>query len=433
MQNRPRVVVIGAGFGGMQAAQSLSKSNANVLLIDQNDYHTFIPLLYQVAAAQLEPELIAYPLRTVLHRRPNLRFLMAKVNHVNATHQIVETDNSMVSYDYLVLATGSRVKFLGVPGARDYAFTLKSLDDAVSIRNHLLSRLEQVTRESDPLRREHLLTVVTVGGGATGVEVAGTLVEMKRSLQRDYPDLNLREMQIVLVQSGETLLPDLPRRLGHYAVRKLRRMGVTVHLQRNVTRILPDRVEFQDGGSLSVGTVIWSVGLEATLPSMDATLETAHRNKVIVRSTLQLHHYCNVYAIGDLAYVEMDGKPLTGVAPEALQQGVAIARNIKRQLRGQAPKSFRYFNKGRLAIIGDYSGVGKVGPFILTGFLPWLMWLVVHVAYLPGFRSRLMVMVNWLYSYGLGRRPVRIISPSGSDKHQQWARPSDESAKRPDE
>jgi NADH dehydrogenase len=356
--------------------------------------------------------------------------LNARVERINPVHQVIETDGLVIAYDYLVLATGSQVKFLGVPGARDYAFSLKTLADAVTIRNHLFRRLEQAAQESDPLKRQHLLTVVVVGGGATGVEVAGTLVELKRSLQKDYPRLDLREMQIVLVQAGDTLLPDLPRRLGGYAAWKLRRMGVRVRLQTRVTRISPEDIEFQDGTLLNVGTVVWAVGLEAKIPSMDADVDQAHKNKVKVRSTLQLRGYYNVYAIGDLAYLEIQGKPLVGVAPEALQQGVAIARNIKRQIRGKAPKPFRYFNKGRLAIIGCYSGVGKVGPFFLTGFLAWFMWLTVHLVYLPGFRNRLMVMLSWLYSYGMGRRPVRLIFPNASDKNLECSQVTREAAGR---
>lgn len=450
MQKRPQVVVIGAGFGGMQTAQSLSKSDTDVLLIDQNNHHTFIPLLYQVAAAQIEPEFVAYPVRTMLNRgTSNIRFLMARVTHIDAERQIIEVENSALSsltpthsqpphlssrhlgtghssvghseigylksgysritYDYLVLATGSHVKYLGVPGARDYAFPMKTLTDAIAIRNHLLCQLEKAAHSNAALEQQRLLTIAIVGGGATGVEIAGTLIEMKHSLQKDYPDLDLKAMRIVLVQSGGRLLPDLPHRLGRYAAWKLRQMGVSVSLQTKVTRILPDKLEFQDGSSLAVGTVVWAVGLEAERPPMNAELEQTDKNKVRVRSTLQLRNYYNIYAIGDLAYVEIKGKPLVGVAPEALQQGVAIARNIKRQIQGKAPRPFRYLNKGRLAIIGCYSGVGKIGPFFLTGFLPWLMWLIVHLIYLPGFRNRWMVLMSWLYGYGTGRRPVRLI------------------------
>lgn len=418
-QKPPSVVVIGAGFGGMQAAQSLSRSGAEVWVIDRNNYNAFIPLLYQVAAAQIEPGIIAYPIRTILRRAANTHFLKAEVKHVDFTHQVVETDKAVIPYDYLVLATGSQTQFLGVPGATENAFPLRTLEQAVGLRNHILHRFEQAIQAADPIRRQLLLTVVIVGGGPTGVEVAGTLVELKQALKKDYPGLDLREMQIVLVQSGSNLLVNLPERLGRYTTRKLRQLGVKVHFQTRVSRVTPTQVEFQDGTSLPTGTVVWAAGLEAALPGTSVTPQTARKQKVRVRPTLQLNEYANVYAIGDLAHAEQNGKPLTGVAPEALQQGVAVARNISRQMRGKSPKSFSYLNKGRLAIIGCYSGVGKIGPLLLTGFLPWLLWLSVHLVYLPGFRNRLMVLLSWLHGYGLRDRTVRLILSAPSVNPQQ--------------
>lgn len=415
--------MVGAGFGGMQAAQSLAHSGAEVLLIDRNNYNTFVPLLYQVAAAQIEPESIAYPLRTVLRRAPRTHFLMAEVQRINFEHQVVETDDTAIAYDYLVLATGSQTQFLGVPGAADYAFPLRTLDQAVALRNHILHRFEQATREPSPARQQHLLTFVIVGGGPTGVEMAGTLIELKGALKRDYPDLNWQNMQIVLVQSGDNLLPNLPDRLGRYTTRKLRQLGIKIHFQTRVSHVTEWSVEFQDGSVLPAGTVVWAAGLEAAIPTATVPLAAAHKRKLKVRSTLQLMEDDHVYAIGDLAYAEQHGKPLAGVAPEALQQGVVVARNIRRQIQGKVPKPFSYFNKGRLAIIGGYAGVGKIGPFLLTGFLPWLMWLSVHLVYLPGGRNRLMVLLNWLYGYGRGDRPIRVIlSPAKAASKQSYSR-----------
>ena len=419
MHKQPKVIIVGAGFGGMQAAQSLSRSGAEVVVIDRNNYNTFVPLLYQVAAAQIEPEIIAYPIRTILRRANNTRFLMAEVKRIDFTRQVVEINSTVLSYDYLVLATGSQTQFMGVPGAADYGFSLRTLAQAVALRNHILDCFEQASRVPDPVRRQQLLTCVIVGGGPTGVEVAGTLVELKQSLQRDYPGLDWKSMQIILVQSGRNLLVNLPERLGNYTTRKLRQLGVKVHFQTRVSRVTQNAAEFQDGSLLPAGTVVWAAGLEATIPQVFAEPETVHKKKLKVRSTLQLMDYANVYAIGDLAHAEQHGKPLTGVAPEALQQGVAVAQNIRRQLRGKVPKPFSYFNKGRLAIIGRYSGVGKIGPFLLTGFLPWLMWLSVHLVYLPGFRNRLLVLLSWLHAYGWGDRAVRQILFTPSPAMQQ--------------
>ena len=409
MQRTIRAVVVGGGFGGMQAAQSLSRLGIDTLLIDRNNYNTFVPLLYQVAAAQIEPEKIAYPLRTAARCSDQLHFQMAEVQHIDFSSQRIETDRSDIPYDFLVLATGSQTQYFGVPGAERYAFPLRNLDEAIAIRHHILHCFEQANGESDRTLRRQLLTFVIVGGGPTGVEMAGTLVELKRSLMRDYPNLDFQDVRLMMVQSGHGLLSNLPPSLGRYTLRKLRRIGVEVHLQTRVNQVTPEGVCLESGKNLSAGTVIWTAGLAASRPATSKELETAPKGKLVVQPTLQLEGHPNVYVIGDLAHVRSNGHPLTGVAPEALQQGVAVARNIKRQSQWKTPKPFKYLNKGRLAIIGCYAGVGKIGPFLLTGFLPWLMWLAVHLVYLPGFRSRLLILLSWIHSYGLRDRPIRLI------------------------
>lgn len=405
----PRVVIVGAGFGGMQTAQSLARSGAEICLIDRNTYNTFVPLLYQVAAAQLEPESIAYPIRTILRRSPRTRFLQAEVKAIDLIQQVVETDTTTIPYDYLVLATGSQTRYLGVSGAIEYGFPLRTLSEAVLLRNHLFQCFEQAAQESDPQRLQRLLTFVIVGGGATGLEMAGTLVELKRALRWDYPGVDLNQMQIVLVHSNARLLPELPGPLGRYALRKLQRMGVEIRLETRVRRVNPKAVEFQEGESLATDTVIWVAGQAAAIPLTSPNLQTADKQKLITRATLQLQTYDTVYALGDLAYVKRKRRSLRGVAPEALQGGVAVARNITRQIRGQDPLPFHYFNKGRLAIIGAYGGVGKIGPLLLTGFIPWFLWLSVHLVYLPGFRNRAVVLLNWLHAYGRRDRAIRLI------------------------
>ncbi|MEM9218919.1 MAG: NAD(P)/FAD-dependent oxidoreductase [Cyanobacteria bacterium P01_F01_bin.150] len=412
MQKAIRAVVVGGGFGGMQAAQSLAKLGIKTLLIDRNNYNTFVPLLYQVAAAQIEPEKIAYPLRTAARCSDRLYFQMAEVKHIDFETQQIETDRSVIPYDFLVLATGSRTQYFGVAGAKQHAFSMRNLDEAIAIRNHIFGCFEQASNEPDPIVRRQLLTFIVVGGGATGVEMAGTLVELKRSLMQDYPYLNFADVRIIMVQSGEGLLRELPHSLGNYTLRTLRRLGVEVLLQARVNQVTPEGICLDSGKELSAATVVWTAGLEASRPLLSEHLETANRGKVVVQPTLQLKGYPNVYVIGDLAHVSGQGPSLAGVAPEALQQGVAVARNIERQSKWRAPKPFRYFNKGRLAIIGCYSGVGKIGPFLLTGFLPWFMWLAVHLVYLPGVRSRLLVLLSWIHGYSLRDRPIRLILSS---------------------
>ena len=413
--NSRRVVIIGAGFGGLQAAQSLADSGADVLLIDRNNYHTFVPLLYQVATGQLEPEYIAYPIRTILRRfsflrnKPNVQFLMAEVELIDFSRQTVETDSCVITYDFLVLATGSRTQFFGVPGASEYAFSMRTLEEAIAIRNHIFSCFERAIQESDSSRRQQLLTFTIIGGGPTGVEVVGAFVEMLRGhLRRDYRTL-FKEVRLILVQSGDRLLADLPKKLGTYTYKRLHQLGVKVYLQTKVIKVTFESLHLQNHEVISTATVIWTAGLEANSPTISEEVSLANKGKLLVHPTLQLLEQPNVYAIGDLAYVEQNGKPLTGVAPEAVQQGVAVARNIQREFRGKSPEHFSYFNKGRLAIIGCYSGVGKIGAFAFTGCLAWLMWLGVHLIYLPGYRSRLLVLLTWLYTYLLRDRSVRLI------------------------
>jgi NADH dehydrogenase len=431
--NQPSVVVIGAGFGGLQTAQSLAKSNVNVLLIDRHNYHTFVPLLYQVAAAQIAPETIAYPIRTLLRRAKNTHFLQADVQRIDFANRQIETDKAVIGYDYLVLATGSQTQYLGVAGAPVHGFALRTLEQAIALRNHLFQCFEQAEREADAEVRQQLLTVVIVGGGPTGVEVAGTLVELKRALKSDYPGLDLGAMEIVLVQGGGSLLPHLPAPLGRYAVHKLRRLGVKVHLHSRVSRVTPTAVEFQAGPPLATSTVIWAAGLAAALPMVSTRPPTGNQQKLTVQPTLQLQNQAQVYGIGDVADARHNGHPLTGVAPEALQQGVAVARNLRRQLRGQSPQPFRYFNKGRLAIIGVRAGVGKIGPVLLTGFMPWLLWLGVHLVYLPGWRNRLVLLLSWLHGYGLGDRPVRLILPLQPQRSRSPDRNSPAALKPPED
>lgn len=411
MRRYPRVVVVGAGFGGMQAAQSLAGAGVEVLLIDRNNYHTFVPLLYQVATAQLEPGQIIFPIRNLVRRSPyRFQFLMAEVEEVNLAQKWLKADDIVIPYDYLVLATGSQTKYLGVSGASEYAFSLRTLEEAVTLRSHILSCFEQAAHTFDAEVRQQLLTFVIVGGGATGIEMAGALTELvKAAIAKDYPTINPQEIRLILVQSGDRLLTELPPNLGHYAYKRLWQVGVEIYLDTRVSQVTEGAVHLEDGTTLLAETVVWTAGLEATVPETSDDLSTKAKGKLAVRSTLQTVDYPEVYAIGDMAYVEQNGKPLAGVAPEALQQGVAAAKNIVRQRKGKAPQPFSYFNKGRLAIIGCYSGVGQIGKFELTGFLGWFMWLGVHLVYLPGFRNRLFVLLSWLHSYLLGDRTSRRI------------------------
>jgi len=410
MHKKARVVIVGAGFGGLQAAQSLAHTEAEVILIDRHNYHTFVPLLYQVATAGLSPDLIAIPIRNLLRNSPHTKFLKAEVEEIDFAVQLVKTSEGEIPYDFLILAAGSRTQFFGIPGATDYAFPLRTLTDAINLRNQIIHCFEKAEGELDDAKRQQLLTIAIVGGGATGVELAGALVELVLgSLQKDYPRLNPQEVKLILLQSGERLLAEFAPSLGKYTYRKLRQLGVQVMLNSKVCQVSADGVGLQDDIWLPAATVIWSVGLAGALPNSLPTPAQTRKGKINVLPSLQASEYPEVFVIGDLAHIEHNQKPLAGVAPEALQQGVFVARNIQRRLRGKELKPFSYFNKGRLAIIGCYSGVGKIGAFKLRGFLPWFMWLAVHLVYLPDWRNRLLILLSWLHAYILGDRSVRLI------------------------
>lgn len=411
MPRRPRVVVVGSGFGGLQATQSLARAQINVLLVDRNNYHTFIPLLYQVAVAELQPEQIAYPVRGILQRFPFANFLMAEVTQIDFANQVIVTDGLTVPYDFLILSTGSESQFLGIPGADKYALPMKTLPEAVYLRNHILSCFEQAVREPDPARRQLLLTFVIVGGGPTGVELAGALVELIHGrLVKDFPTLEMEQVQVILLQSSDRLLADLPLRLSDYTYKQLQRVGVKVHLQAKVSKVTSNAV-YLEGTTIFAKTIIWTAGVQATSPAPTAELFPAAKGQVAVLPTLQLPDYPQVYVVGDSAYIEQDGEPLPLVAPVALQQGTLAAQNIWRQIKGKEPKPFRYVDKGRAAIIKRGAGVAQTGKLTFTGFLAWLLWLGIHLYYLPGGRNRLIVLLDWLRDYFFGDRAMRLIFP----------------------
>ena len=412
--NRPKIIVVGAGFAGLRAVKQLANADARVLLIDRHNYHTFIPLLYQVVTGFIEPELIAYPLRTALRGIDNANFLQADVRQIDLENKTVITDVKSLSYDYLVIATGSQTNFLQVSGAPNHTFPLRTLNHAVTLRNQIISCFERASATSYLALQEELMTFVIVGGGPTGVEVAGALQELIRNcLIKDYPQLNLELAKVILLQSGESLLSTYPKRLRKHTLKQLRDRGVRVHFNNRVKAASANEVVLEDDTTIATATIIWTAGVEADFPEPEGKLNTASKNKVEVLATLQLPKYPQVYAVGDVAYVEQDGTPLIGVAPEALQQGSAIAHNIKRQLRGKSPQEFDYFNKGRAAIIARNAGVAYLlGKIPLSGFFAWLLWLGIHLYYLPGISNRFKVLGAWLKDYLLRDRSVKQVFTS---------------------
>jgi NADH dehydrogenase len=415
-----KVVVVGAGFAGLRVVKHLANAEVEILLIDRHNYHTFIPLLYQVATGFISPESIAYPLRSLLRNFSNANFLMAEVTQIDLAEKTVITDARAVTYDYLVIATGSQTNFLAVSGAPQHTFPLRTLSDAITLRNHIINCFEQAVRQNgdNSSLLKQLMTFVIVGGGATGVEMAGALQELIHNcLIKDYPQLDLRQAKVILLQSGGSLLSTYPEHLSKYTLRQLRDRGIKVHLNSQVKAASATAVILADETSIATSTIIWTAGIEANFPEPKENVTTASKNKVEVLATLQLPKYSNVYVAGDAAYVEQKGEPLMGIAPEALQLGGAIAENIKRQLKGKTPKAFKYFNKGRAAIIARNAGVAYLlGKIPLRGFLAWLLWLGIHIYYLPGLSNRCQLLVAWLKDYILRDRDLRQIFATTSKK-----------------
>ena len=414
---RPRVVIVGAGFGGLAAARELADADVDVLMINRTNYHGFWPLLYQVATAGLEPESIAYPVRAILRRYRNADFLLAEVNGVDFEQRAVLTDVGPVMYDYLVLAAGSTTNFFGNERFERYTLGMKDLDEAQRLRNHILTCFEHAVAETDPARRAALLTFVVVGGGPTGVELAGAFIELIRHVMRkDYPMLDVCQAHVVLVEATDRVLATFPESLQRAALDRLRRMGVDVRLSAPVADTRPGVLVFKDGTELEAETIVWAAGVRAS-PLAEALGVTLGRGaRVKVEPTLTLPGHPEVFVIGDMAYLEgyRPGVPYPMVAPVAIQMGEQAARNIIARTRRNPMKPFRYFDKGQMATIGRSAAVLDAFGIQLTGWPAWVGWLFVHLMELVGFRNRALVLLNWAYSYFTYDRGVRLIFGIGA-------------------
>ena len=410
----PRVVIVGCGFAGLWAARYLGRSQAEVLVLDRNNYHTFLPLLYQVAAAELEPEDIIYPVRSILRKYPNVRFLMDEVTGIDLASRQVTTSGHVFPYDFLILAVGSTSYFFGVTGAAEHAFQLKTLEHAIGLRNHILRRFERALYEADPQKRRQMLTFTVVGGGPTGVEFTGALAELIRGpLMKDYPSLDFKEeVRILLLEASARLLTGMPERLHTYALRRLRQQGVDVRLQAAVSQITSQAVSLQDGATIPTETVVWTAGVRGEALPHSIELPEARNGRLKVLPTLQTPEAPEVYVVGDLAYVEENGHPLPMVAPVAIQEAELAAENILRQVKGQALLPFHYRDPGTMVTIGRNAAVVQIQGRAFTGFLAWVLWLGVHLFRLIGFRNRLFVMINWAWDYLFYERTVRLIVPA---------------------
>lgn len=408
----PRVVIVGAGFAGLWVAQGLRHEALDVTLLDRNNFHTFYPLLYQVAAAELGPTDIAYPVRSIL-REGCVRFRMADVRRVDLDGRVIHTSEGPVPYDALVLAMGSVPAFFGVEGAEEHAFPLRDMNHALPLRREVLSRFEKASFEPDPDRRRALLTFVIVGGGPTGVEYAGALAELIHGpLLKDYPIIPRDEVRIVLLEGADRILLSMDERLGRYAHDRLEARRVEVQLHTMVTRIRADGVDLADGSTIESETVVWTAGIRGDPAVSGWGLETGRAGRVVVEPTLQVPGRPEVFVAGDLARAEGDdGEPLPQVAPVAVQQGEHLVKALKAHLAGEPVPAFVYEDPGMLAVVGRNHAVAHVFGRRFTGFPAWVLWALVHVAKLVGFRNRVLVLVNWAWNYVFYERSVRLILP----------------------
>ncbi|MCJ7471334.1 MAG: NAD(P)/FAD-dependent oxidoreductase [Actinobacteria bacterium] len=413
----PKVVIIGAGFGGLWAARSLASTQVEILLLDRNNYHTFAALLYQVAAAELGPEDIVHPVRNIFRKLPNVHVEMADVETIDMTNHQIRAADRLITYDYLIIATGSETSFFGIPGAAEYAFPLKTLEDSIRLRNNILYCFEKAILEENPEYRRRLLTFTIVGGGPTGIEIAGALIELVRGpVKKDFTDLDPNEVRIILIEATDNLLPGFPECCRDYSNSRLRQMGVEIYVGSPVTRITKDSIRLKSGQVILTQTIIWVAGVGGNSLAKKAGLELVQNGRVKVQQTLQLRDYPEIYVIGDLVYFEKNGKSLQMIAPVAIQQATVAANNIKRQINGKKPEPFNYRDPGFMVIIGRNTAIARIKNRSFTGFPAWVLWLMIHILKLIGFRNRLLVLISWALDYFFYERGVRIILPMRQSK-----------------
>jgi NADH:ubiquinone reductase (H+-translocating) len=408
---RPTVVIIGAGFGGLRAARALRKAPVDIVMLDRHNYHLFQPLLYQVATAGLEPEQIARPVRAILRGQKNFEFRMVEVTGIDFATKQVATDNGAVHYDYLILAAGGETNYLGHESIVRHGFGLKGVQDALAIRNHVLHAFERAMLEPNAEQRRPWLTFVVVGGGPTGVEMAGALSELIRLvLVKDYPRLNIKDVRVLLLEATDRLLAPMPERLREAAAETLWRKHVEVRFGTLVEEYDGMQVRLKGGEVIPARTLIWAAGVKAVSLATRLGLPTAQQGRVVVTPALHVPDHPDVYVIGDAAYLETNAAPLPMMAPVAIQMAETAAANIVRQIAGERSLPFRYKNPGSLATIGRNAAVAYVRGIAFKGFVAWVVWLIVHLIQLIGFRNKLFVMMNWAWDYFFYERAARLIT-----------------------
>jgi NADH dehydrogenase len=415
----PRVVIVGAGFGGLIAARKLATSAVQVTLIDRRNYHTFQPLLYQVATAGLSPGEIAAPIRWILRGQSNVRILMGEVEDVDVSRRVVRLVDADIPYDYLIVAAGASHAYFGHDEWEPFAPGLKTIEDALEIRRRVLLAFELAERQAAESGEQVQLNFVVVGGGPTGVELAGTLAEIaRRALVNEFHSIDPERTRILLLEGGPRVLPAYPEDLSRSAEEQLRHLGVEVHTSAMVTGIEPAAV-ITSQTRLPAAVILWAAGVAASPLGKKLGAPVDRAGRVLVNPDLSLPGHPEVFVIGDLASLkDKNGNPLPGLAPVAMQQGKATAENIARELQGNPRQNFHYLDKGSLATIGRAAAVAQFGKVHISGFLAWLSWLFVHILFLIGFRNRIIVLIQWAWAYFTYERGARLIT--GSTQLPSW-------------
>ena len=409
--SRPRIVILGGGFAGIAAAQALEGSGARILILDGQNHHCFQPLLYQVATGALAATDIAWPIRYVMRNRNDVTVLMLEAEGVDPSLKLVKTRDGELPYDYLIIATGSRHSYFGHDAWAEDAPGLKTVEDAIVVRGRLLRAFEQAEACVDPGQYEKLLTFIIIGGGPTGVELAGAIAEVaRRTLPTEFRRADPRDARIILLEAGPRILPSFPERLSNYALEALNKMGVDVRTQTAVEAVSPSRVMAAEK-AIDAGAIFWAAGVKASPAAQWLGVASDPSGRISVGPDLTVPNCPDVHIVGDLARViEADGSPVPQLAASAKQMGRYAGGSIKRRLRGQrARKPFRYRDQGSLATIGRNSAIVKLGRLELTGVVGWLFWSAVHVYFLINLRSRLLVAMSWVAAYVTYHRGARII------------------------
>ena len=412
-RQRPRVVIVGAGFGGLEAARSLCNHDVDITLIDRRNFHLFQPLLYQVATAALSPGDIAWPTRSIFRHNKNLSVLLAAISAVDTGARTVTDGKVFIPYDFLILATGAAHSYFGHDEWSAFAPALKTIDDALTIRERLLRALEQAELSTDPVERRRLMTTVIVGGGATGVEMAGAIAELDhRTLSGEFRKIDPASARIFLIEAGPRVLPSFSEHLAAVARASLESMRVEVRTGISVTDCNARGVTLADGEHIDAATIIWAAGVAASPAGTWIGSKRDRAGRVEVCPDLSVNQHPEVFVVGDAATImSASGRPVPGVAPAAKQMGRYVGSVIAARIRGRpAPAAFKYRNWGDLAAIGRRSAVVSLGRFRLTGFFGWWFWGIAHIWFLIGFRSRVVVAFNWWWSYLTFQRGARLIS-----------------------